>query len=61
MPRLSKVYSAFLTRTIVRVESALYEVLPTAHYLGSVIYIYHDHPLSTATATAWPQPIIALP
>ncbi len=32
MPRLSKVYSAFLTRTIVQVENALYEVLPTAHY-----------------------------
>ncbi len=27
----------------------------------SVIYIYHDHPLSTATGTAQPQPIIALP
>ncbi len=37
MPWLSKVYSAFLTRMIVQVESALYEVLPTAHYLGSMI------------------------
>ena len=29
--------------------------------ISGVIYIYHDHPLSTATATAQPQPIIALP
>ncbi len=40
MPWLSKVYSAFLTRTIVQVESTLYEVLLTAHYLGLMIKNY---------------------
>ncbi len=34
--RVRKRNCTLLTRTIIRVESALYEVLPTAHYLDSM-------------------------